>query len=369
MGNSQSNSINAQINQIMEDSVASPSLKASETPVITFDKKSKPIKKYVKTDTEGTVIAPVPTKTDSITSSAPVPTGVLSATSTEAPIIAPVPTKTDSITSSAPVPSVVLSATSTEGKSITSSAPVPTVTFSPTSTEGVRRDRRVRRPNQSVSSLNVVVLNPNIFVTSDDMPTVMSEAPKMVATKTGGYTYAAELSELKGGYTYAGESSGLTGGANVIKLDSAIFDSEIEGGNNNGEEKKSSEFNPEKFFQDMQKGGLREPRNKEHKKNRIERYLDSSLEDDDSGFDFAESTEGLDIDENEDTEDIKQKVKTLRAMVSRSKGKKSKGKKSKRMTTESSGGASENSISTYLDSTSSISTSDVRLISMNKIKK
>ena len=68
----------------------------------------------------------------------------------------------------------------------------------------------------------------------------------------------------------------------------------------------------------------------------------------------------------------------LRAMVSRSKGKKGKksskksskrsSKKSKRMT-EQSGGTPENSVSNFLDSTSSISTSDVRLISMNKMRK
>lgn len=332
MGNSQSNSINAQINQIMEDSVSTPNVKASETPVITFkkeDKKEEPKVKYVKTETE----TAAPGLLASSTSPAPVATATnLSATSSVAP--------------SAPVMAATIDST-------TSPAPVPNVTLSPTSTEGPKRtSNKKEKP-----VVRVLVLNHNVFLSSEDKPIVASEAPKMIPTKTGGYSYASE-------------GPSLTGGVNVVHLDSAVFDSEKEGGNN--EEKKSSEFNPEKFFQDMQKGGIREPSNKEHKKNRIERYLDPSLDDEDDGFDFAESTEGLDINPNEDTEDIKQKVKALRAMVSRSKGKKSKGrkgsKKTKRMT-ESSGGASDNSVSTYLDSTSSISTSDVRLISMNKMRK
>jgi hypothetical protein len=150
----------------------------------------------------------------------------------------------------------------------------------------------------------------------------------------------------------------------------------------------------------------------------IEKYLTPENDDDDEGFDFAASTEGLDVDENEDTEDLKAKVKHLRMMVSRSKGKKSsksskKSQRSAKRATESSGGASEsgsyesesygsgsygsgsnesgsyesgssesasyesgtnesgtqNSVSEYLDTTSSISTSDVRLISMNKMRK
>ncbi len=383
MGNSQSNSINAQLNQIMEDSVSSPNVKASETPVINIkptEKKDAPKVKYVKTETE--TAAPGLISTGNTTSPAPVGNVTLSATSPAQPSQvaasesatspAPVPAAVLSATSPAPVQGSVLSATSSDG-SVTSNASVPAgMTFSSTS-DGVKTDRSKNRNKKKMvqgrpSSVNVVLLNPQIFMTSEDAPKVATTAPMI--KQSGGYSYAGEGPTLTGGYSYAGEGPTLTGGVSVIKLDSAIFDSEIEGGNN--EEKKSSEFNPEKFFNDMQKGGLREPRNREHKKNRIERYLDPSLEDDDSGFDFAESTEGLDIDENEDTEDIKQKVKTLRAMVSRSKGKKSKGrkssKKSKRMT-ESSGGASENSISSYLNSTSSISTSDVRLISMNKMRK
>ena len=122
----------------------------------------------------------------------------------------------------------------------------------------------------------------------------------------------------------------------------------------------------------MKKGGARG--SKEHKKNRIDRMFDSN-DDDDNGFDFDEATEGLDIDSREDTEDLKHKVKVLRAMVSRTKankkgkkGSKKGSKKSKRMT-ESSVGGSDNSVSEYLDSTSSINTSDVRLISMNKMRK
>ena len=94
---------------------------------------------------------------------------------------------------------------------------------------------------------------------------------------------------------------------------------------------------------------------------------------DEDNFDLE--AEGLeeDSDEEEDTEDVKNKVKVLRAMVARSKGKKSgktvKGKRrhNKRMT--ETGGASENSVSEYLDTTSSINTSDVKLISMNKHRK
>ena len=181
---------------------------------------------------------------------------------------------------------------------------------------------------------------------------------------------------MTGGYTYAGElQSEIKGGSKIIDLDS-IFNSEMQGGEEKKTEEKKSEFNPEKFFQDMKTGGMLGERkqNKEHKKSKIEKYLNPDSDDHDDGFDFSEASKGLDIDENEDTEDIKHKVKVLRAMVSRSKGKKSskKGKKtskkSKRMVESSSVGGSDNSISEYLNSTSSISTSDVRLISMNKMK-
>jgi len=177
----------------------------------------------------------------------------------------------------------------------------------------------------------------------------------------------------KGGYTYAGEvNSEPQAGGNTtgqIHLDPSLFLSESEqvGGTN--------EFNPEKFFNDMQKGGqdYLSPgsvvhRGKKVKKTGLDKTFDTSPDtDEDDGFDLDEEGLEQDTDEEEDTEDVKNKVKHLRAMVARSKGKKVvKGTRrhNKRMT--ETGGASENSVSEYLDTTSSINTSDVKLISMKR---
>jgi hypothetical protein len=160
---------------------------------------------------------------------------------------------------------------------------------------------------------------------------------------------------MRGGYTYAGEVS-------------------VE---------KSSEFNPNGFFNEMKMGGYSyessSERNKQHKVNKKYNYED---DEDESLTDeqFSELTEGLDVDANEDTEQLKRKVLELRAMVSRSKGKKapkvsrkssSRRSSSRRSSSKrsSSAGGSEASVSEYLNSTSSISTSDVRLISMNKVRR
>ena len=186
----------------------------------------------------------------------------------------------------------------------------------------------------------------------------------------------------------------MGGGQGYISELSTESLSNLAGGNN-----ATSEFNPDGFFQDMQKGGFsfESNKNKPRKMGKVEKYLSTDIDDDMSDEEFSEMTEGLDVDPNEDTEDLKQKVRALRAMVSRSKAsapvskrtfkrsskrsskkssrrssrrssKKSSRRSSKRMT-ESSVGGSENSISEYLNSTSSISTSDVRLISMNKIRR
>ena len=181
------------------------------------------------------------------------------------------------------------------------------------------------------------------------------------------------------------------GNSRVIKLDPAIFESsEMFGGGND----KSSEFNPEKFFKDMQSGGKKKSkksspsrkstssrksrksrtsessyapstlRSVSERKNKMESYLSSEEpeEDEETSFSFKEATDGLDVDENEDTEDLKQKVKHLRTMVKMSRSPANRESEE----TPASGGAS--SVSEYLNSTSSISTSDVRLISMNKTK-
>ena len=303
--------------------------------------------RFVNTETEGS-----PKITMSPTSSAPAGNASMSTTSA-----GPVGNATMSETSPAPVVNASMSTTSSgPGTNIimseTSAAPVASaadVTMSPTSAA----------PEPVKVGGSPISLDPSVFHTSEKQ-------------FNGGYTYAADLSARSEQY------SSFTGGqssSNVVRLDSSVFaTSESQHG---GEDKEKSEFNPEKFFNDMQVGGIHEPRNKEHKKKHLDKYL-SPEEDDDSddedSFSFAKATEGLDVDENEDTEDLKQKVKALRMMVSRSSGKKSskkskKSRKAKRMTTEESSVGGANSISEYVNSTSSISTSDVRLISMNKMRK
>lgn len=339
MGNSQSNSINDNVKKIIEESTTSSSdVKSSPVKVNTDDRKKG---NFVRTETE--VVPVVQVKADDVTSSAAVPKNVaLSATSPEV--------RTDvkmTSTSSAAVPNdVALSATSV-GKN--------------------DANNKIR-----------IDLSPDCFKTPESSPKI----------KVNGYSYAAEVSDIKNVASPVAPTAPVVvpsapvvvpsapvvatfkGGNNLIELDSNIFQtSEMSGGEN--EPKKSTEFNPESFFSSMQDGGMlgERKKNKEYKKSKIERYL-SSDNDEEDGFDFGEATEGLDIDENEDTEDIKTKVKVLRSMVSRSKGKKGKkGSKKAKRVTEQSGGSSENSVSEYLNSTSSISTSDVRLISMNKMRK
>jgi len=320
MGNSQSNSINDNVKKIIEESATSSSDSKSSPVKVNTDDRQK--NKFVNTETDAK-----PVKAADVTSSAAVPNNIpLSATSPEA--------HTDA-TSSAAVPNnMTLSATS---------------------------DKANNAPKKITLDI------PNITKTPEPSPKV----------KANGYSYAAEVSDIKSIAAPVVSSAPvvpsvqiLKGGENLIQLDNNIFQtSEMSGGEN--EPKKSTEFNPESFFSSMQDGGMlgERKKNKEYKKSKIERYL-SSDNDEEDGFDFGEATEGLDIDENEDTEDIKTKVKVLRAMVSRSKGKKGKkGSKKVKRVTEQSGGSSENSVSEYLNSTSSISTSDVRLISMNKMRK
>jgi len=326
MGNSQSNSINDNVNQILQESVTSSSDAAKVTPVeIKFKEDARPKNKFVNTETDA--------------KKGPAP---------------------QLVTKEAPKTGTELSGTS--------SAAIPTDVKinSPTSVESTPKTSPKRSPKVNMAfpkkkcdnlTMNVIVLSPEVFKTPES-------SPKM----KGGYSYAAEMSELNNNVSLEGGDKHVP--KNIITLDSNIFaTSEMDGGEQD-EKKQSTEFNPEQFFNEMQQGGER--KNKEYKKGKIERYLDPDSDEDESGFDFGEATEGLEIDENEDTEDIKQKVKVLRSMVSRSKAKKGKkgkkgSKKSKRMTSEQSGG-SENSVSEYLNSTSSISTSDVRLISMNKMR-
>lgn len=274
-------------------------------------------------------------------------------------------------------------------------------------TESSRRERRKlgRRspsPNRSNTSSDFLpVLNkPTSATSSAELPQLLQPpqptaptaptAPIQITLPDS--VFLTSESEFKGGYRYAAELSAVAteqpqlyngGEPNIITLDRELFETPA---HQLGGEVATSEFNPEKFFKDMQLGGLHEPRNKEYKKGHIEKMLSPEGNDDDEDkdaedkFSFAETTEGLDVNSNEDTEDLKQKVKHLRMMVSRSTGKKSskksrksKSRKAKRMTpppeeSESTGGA-DNSISEYVNSTSSISTSDVRLISMNKMRK
>jgi len=332
------------------------------------------------------------------TSSAPVPSGnVMSTTS-------------DSATSPGPVPSVNVMSTTSESPIATASEPVRQREVQP---EPVRPSEQIRDIGRGPSS-RATVYRPPEQISQRDLPHHLREHGQIppqergqrppvpqVRTETmlGGSNivnldpsiFATSEREFKGGYSNVADSSvtrselevNYNGGqdrSSIINLDPSVFEtSEAQyGGQNSVQNNNTSEFNPEKFFNDLQVGGLPKPTNKEHKKKHLDKYL-SPEEDDDSDdedkFNFAETTDGLDVDENEDTEDLKQKVKHLRMMVSRSTGKKSskksKSRKAKRVTTEetdSTGGA-DNSISEYVNSTSSISTSDVRLISMNKMRK
>jgi hypothetical protein len=438
MGNSQSNSINGEINKILQETVEESSVK-NESPLdLQFKYDEKPKSNYIsaETDDRRSIAQLTPSKTaprrsknnnsrrmsprssnsrnmqrrsmsptssqpvprgmvehsatsnmsTSPTSSEPVPSGMItnSVTSTDSNKYGYKPSIANSATSSASVPQGMAEYSATSNNSATSSdqGPLGPISNSATSSDvpKVSTTPPAKKPAgfgllSKLDQPNVIRLNSSIMETSEN------EYPKV-----GGYSYAAEASEID--YPNKSIDTSYHGGNvnnKIITLDKSVFETsenEFDTPPTANVEKKN-DFNPEMFFKEMQTGGIYEPRNKEYKKSSIEKYLDTN-EDDSEGFDFAESTEGLDVDSNEDTEDLKAKVKHLRMMVARSKGKKSSKKsskkshrKAKRMT-ESSGGASEsgsyesasqNSVSEYLDTTSSISTSDVRLISMNKMRK
>jgi hypothetical protein len=445
MGNSQSNSINGEINKILQETLDESSVK-NESPLdLKFTRDEKPKSAYVsaETDDRRSIAQLTPSKTaprksknknsrrmsprsrdsrmarnmqrrsmsptssqpvprgmvehsatskmstsrmsTSPTSSEPVPAGVItnSVTSTDSNKYGYKPSVANSVTSSASVPQgmVEYSATSNNSATSTDQGPLGPISNSATSSDVPRVSTTppAKKPAglglfSKLDQPNVIRLNSSIMETSESEP-----------LRVGGYTYAAEASEID--YPNKSIDTNYHGGNvnnKIITLDRSVFEtSENEFDPPTANVEKKNDFDPEKFFKEMQTGGIYEPRNKEYKKSSIEKYLDTN-EDDSEGFDFAESTEGLDVNSNEDTEDLKAKVKHLRMMVARSKGKKSSKKsskkshrKAKRMT-ESSGGASEsgtnesasqNSVSEYLDTTSSISTSDVRLISMNKMRK
>jgi len=289
--------------------------------------------------------------------------GVPVVVNTEAPKNTFVTGTTESPTSSAPVPSgpVVASPTSAE-QSATSAAPVPLGVNVLSATSAASPRKAHRQPGEiSVSGMAF-----NFTGNPKDLDAAVRKA--LEASESN-------QSPQKGGYTYAGEVNSepqMGGNTGQIYVDPSVFLSEAEqlGGAN--------EFNPEKFFNDMQSGG--DPfmpvvhRGKKPVKTGLDKTFDTTPDyvSDQEEDNFDLEAEGLeeDSDEEEDTEDVKNKVKVLRAMVARSKGKKAaktvKGKRrhNKRMT--ETGGASENSVSEYLDTTSSINTSDVKLISMKK---
>ena len=309
------------------------------------------------------------------TPTAPAPGAAGVPTLTEAPKNTFVTGSTESPTSSAPLPTgpVTTSPTSVE-QSATSAAPVAGISIvSPTSAAPF-----VSSPSKK-SKIHVAAFGFNYKGPADDLNSAVEAALRASPKPSKDLNRAVQeamLSEAypqKGGYTYAGEvnSEPQAGGNSTgqIHLDPSLFLSESEqvGGTN--------EFNPEKFFNDMQKGGqdYLSPgsvvhRGKKVKKTGLDKTFDTSPDtDEDDGFDLDEEGLEQDTDEEEDTEDVKNKVKHLRAMVARSKGKKVvKGKRrhNKRMT--ETGGASENSVSEYLNTTSSINTSDVKLISMKR---
>ena len=336
MGNSNS-SLNDKVNEILaETSPAAPTSGVSGVPVVV---------------TEAPKNTFVTGSTESPTSSAPVPSGPVatSPTSVEQSATSPVPVPAAGISIMSPTSAAPVVASQSKKSNVHVSA----FGFNyngPASNLNAAVEQALRASPKSSKDLNKAVQD-----------AMLSEASPQ--TQKGGYTYAGEVnSEPQAG----GNSTGQ------IHLDPSLFLSESEqvGGTN--------EFNPEKFFNDMQKGGqdYLSPgsvvhRGKKVKKTGLDKTFDTSPDtDEDDGFDLEEEGLEQDTDEEEDTEDVKNKVKHLRAMVARSKGRKVvKGKRrhNKRMT--ETGGASENSVSEYLDTTSSINTSDVKLISMNKHRK
>jgi len=243
-------------------------------------------------------------------------------------------------------------------------------------------------PNTNIASLSATSALNN----SDTSPRQNNMPNNLVYSPTSAAPTNVNKIQLGGDPHYGNE---WKGGVRMINLESALESSE------EPSKHKKAEFNPETFFNQMQTGGIlgeRKPR-KDFKSTKMDKQLGRENNDADDDFDIEEATEklNLDVDEDEDTEDLKQKVKELRAMVSRSKGKAAKSNKKMRKPkryvedrsseeetennfTESTGGESNyqnnqnnqnnnsNSVSEYLNSTSSISTSDVRLISMNRRK-
>ena len=289
--------------------------------------------------------------------------GVPVVVNTEAPKNTFVTGTTESPTSSAPAPSGPISTSPTSAEqSATSAAPVPLGVNIMSATSPASPRKSHRQPGEiSVSGMAF-----NFTGNPKDLDAAVRKA--LEASESN-------QSPQKGGYTYAGEVNSepqMGGNTGQIYVDPSVFLSEAEqlGGAN--------EFNPEKFFNDMQSGG--DPfmpvvhRGKKPVKTGLDKTFDTTPDyvSDQEEDNFDLEAEGLeeDSDEEEDTEDVKNKVKVLRAMVARSKGKKAaktvKGKRrhNKRMT--ETGGASENSVSEYLDTTSSINTSDVKLISMKR---
>jgi len=339
MGNSNS-SLNDKVNEILNDkSPVSPAPGAAGVPIIT----EAPRNTFVGA-------------TESPTSSAPLPTG---------PVITSPTSVEQSATSDVPVSGINIT-------SPTSAAPTTTLF-------GYSQPVVATSSPSKKSKVHVAAFGFNYKGPADDLNSAVEAAlraspkPSKDLNKAVQEAMLSEAYPQKGGYTYAGEvnSEPQAGGNSTgqIYLDPSLFLSESEqvGGTN--------EFNPEKFFNDMQKGGqdYLSPgsvvhRGKKVKKTGLDKTFDTSPDtDDDDGFDLDEEGLEQDTDEEEDTEDVKNKVKHLRAMVARSKGKKVvKGKRrhNKRMT--ETGGASENSVSEYLDTTSSINTSDVKLISMKR---
>ena len=371
MGNTNSNSLDNQINKALETSPQNNSSSSPEPPILITNSNSR---KFVNSRESSPAPQPELIMNTGTSSAAPNLMNSLSATSVGR-----------SATSSAvPNPNNANSATS---QNVSETSPgIPSGAARSYSSTSASNDMPPLAPAYRApvpapvpapvqKGGQVVTLDPSVFLTSEQ------------SMSGGNNSLQQQLDSIL-------DSPILQNGGNsrVIKLDPAIFESsEMFGGGND----KSSEFNPEKFFKDMQSGGKKKSkktsssrkstssrksrrsessyapstlRSVSERKNKMESYLSSEEpeEDEETSFSFKESTDGLDVDENEDTEDLKQKVKQLRTMVKMSRSP-ANHESAKSTETPASGGAS--SVSEYLNSTSSISTSDVRLISMNKTKR
>jgi hypothetical protein len=367
MGNNQSNPLNLEVNKILEHE--SPAMtESSQFSVFGGQpKEEEKGKQYVTTTTE----APPATEKPTVIFPSTPKEGVENLSKTSSDSVAKVTDSPTSAQSSATSPSnsslrkksfsptsVQLSATSPSNsslrrKSISRSATSPT--------SSTRKSHKCKGNN--CSGVHCTNCTPVTIVMTGEAMKVALQAALLTEPGDNLTTEVPQRTSKKmtGGYTYAGEVS-------------------VE---------KSSEFNPNSFFNEMKMGGYSyessSERNKQHKVNKKYNYED---DEDDSLTDeqFSELTEGLDVDANEDTEQLKKKVLELRAMVSRSKGSKKAPKVSRKSSSRrsssrrsssrrssskrsSSAGGSEASVSEYLNSTSSISTSDVRLISMNKVRR